>query len=244
MSRPFSPQRVVILTGAGISAESGIATFRDSRGLWEKHRIEDVATPEAFENDPELVHRFYSLRRAQMQSVQSNPAHDALARFERTFPGTVTLITQNVDDLHERAGSENVLHMHGQLLQMRCSSTGQAQKWTCESSPRSVCNCCGLPGRLRPNVVWFGEVPFFLDEITSALSRCNLFVSIGTSGNVYPAAGFFQIARASGAHTVELNLEPSANAEAFDEGHYGPASKVVVDFFSRLLDEQRPESEP
>jgi len=233
--------RVVVLTGAGISSESGIATFRAKDGLWENHRVEDVATPEAFDRNPELVHRFYSERRAQHEgtrpgtvAIQPNSAHVALAKFEAGFPGSFLLVTQNVDSLHERAGSERVLHMHGELLKMRCMATGEAVAWTGDSFVQSVCDCCGGPGRLRPHIVWFGEMPFHLGKIELALSACDLFVSIGTSGNVYPAAGFFQIAKAHGARTVELNLEPSQNADQFDEGRYGLASEIVLAFFDAL----------
>lgn len=235
-------RRVVVLTGAGISAESGIRTFRGSDGLWEDHRIEDVATPEAFERDPALVHRFYNERRAAHEGTRSgtspalpNAGHLALARFERTFAGDFLLVTQNIDALHERAGSKNLLHMHGELLVMRCSATGETYPFRGDSSVESVCDCCGKKGRMRPHIVWFGEMPFYMREIEAALFACDLFVSIGTSGNVYPAAGFFQLARAAGARTVELNLEPSANAAAFDEGFYGPGTEVIPRFFDDLL---------
>jgi NAD-dependent deacetylase len=237
-----APKSVVVLTGAGVSAESGIRTFRAADGLWEDHRIEDVATPEAFVRDPALVHQFYNARRAQHEGtlpdtkpVEPNLAHLALAQFEREFTGEFLLVTQNVDALHERAGSQNVLHMHGELCKVRCAATDEVYPWTLDCSIHHVCECCGLPGRLRPHIVWFGEVPFHMDTIERALLRCDLFVSIGTSGNVYPAAGFFRIARSSGAQTVELNLEPSENAHAFFEGRYGPATRVVADFFNEIL---------
>lgn len=237
-----APKSVVVLTGAGISAESGIRTFRASDGLWEEHRIEDVATPEGFLQNPALVHEFYNARRAQLEGTRAgtkpaepNLAHLALAQFERQFRGEFLLVTQNVDSLHERAGSKNVIHMHGELSKMRCTATDEVYPWTIDCSTDHVCECCGLPGRLRPHIVWFGEVPFFMDEIERALLSCDLFVSIGTSGNVYPAAGFFRIARSAGAKTVELNLEPSENARAFFEGQYGPATKVVPKFFEGLL---------
>lgn len=238
------PRRVVVLTGAGISAESGVRTFRGADGLWEAHRIEDVATPEAFERDPALVHRFYNERRSQhegwgagQEPVAPNEGHRALARFETNFDGEFLLVTQNIDALHERAGSRNVLHMHGELLKMRCSATGLVQQWLSSSSTKSVCECCGVPGRLRPHIVWFGEMPFFLQEIEAALFACDLFVAIGTSGNVYPAAGFFRLAQMTGAHTVELNLERSANADSFDEGFYGPGSEVIPRFFDTIVRE-------
>ena len=237
------PRRVVVLTGAGISAESGLRTFRAADGLWEDHRVEDVATPEAFAGDPALVHRFYNARRAQHEGTVSgttpvapNAAHLALARFEREFSGHLVVVTQNVDALHERAGSKNVLHMHGELLKMRCDATGEVYPWLGDCTPNHVCDCCGLPGRLRPDVVWFGEMPFFMREIEASLYSCDLFVSIGTSGNVYPAAGFFLVARQNGARAVELNLEPSKNSAEFDDGHYGPGTEVVPRFFDELLE--------
>ncbi len=238
-------RRVVVLTGAGISAESGIQTFRAADGLWEEHRVEDVATPEGFERDPHLVHRFYNARRRQLTGheptpgVQPNAAHQALGAFEAHVmeqgdEAEFLLVTQNVDDLHERAGSQGVRHMHGELLKMRCMKSGLVTPWELDCDPTVLCPCCNLRGTLRPHIVWFGEVPFFMDEIAQRLRCCDLFVSIGTSGNVYPAAGFFQMAQAAGAHTVELNLDPSKNAVLFDEAHYGPASEVVPRFFEEL----------
>ena len=232
----MTARSIVVLTGAGISAESGIRTFRAADGLWEEHRIEDVASPEGFHRNPVLVHRFYSERRAQLLDgiVAPNAAHKALAEFEADFAGEFLLVTQNVDDLHERAGSRNVLHMHGELLKLRCQISGEVFAWTRESSQASVCDCCGQPGRLRPHIVCFGEIPFEMERIERALLKAELFVSIGTSGNVYPAAGFFRLAQHSGAHTVELNLEASQNAQAFDEGRYGPGTVIVPAFFDEL----------
>ncbi|MGS2724519.1 Sir2 family NAD+-dependent deacetylase [Porticoccus sp. GXU_MW_L64] len=227
---------VVVLTGAGISAESGIRTFRASDGLWDEHRIEDVASPEGFARDPDLVHRFYNERRQQLLSreVQPNPAHNALAKFEAQWPGEFLLVSQNIDDLHERSGSNNLIHMHGELLKIRCSACGALDNITEDCSPGTTCPQCQSTGSLRPHVVWFGEMPLQMDAIYQALENCDLFVSIGTSGNVYPAAGFFQLARQAGAHSVELNLEPSASGSQFDEQHYGPASEVVPKFFGSL----------
>lgn len=226
---------IVVLTGAGVSAESGIRTFRAADGLWEEHRIEDVATPEAFKRDPALVQRFYNARRQQLLSgIEPNAAHLALAEFEQNFDGEFTLVTQNIDNLHERAGSRNLLHMHGELLKSRCSNTGQIFSCTADLTTASVCPCCNRPGNLRPHIVWFGEMPLYLDEIEQALSRCDLFVSIGTSGNVYPAAGFFQLAKTYGADTVELNLEPSNQGSQFDRQYYGPATTVVAEFLRTL----------
>lgn len=225
-------QSIVVLTGAGISAESGINTFRASDGLWENHRVEDVATPEAFIDNPALVHEFYNERRAHLLSgIEANAGHRALADFNQAFEGDFTLITQNIDDLHERAGSENVLHMHGELLKIRCQHSERL--WPCSkpTRPDEPCQCCHEPGNLRPHVVWFGEQPLYMYEIEQALSECDLFVSIGTSGNVYPASGFFQVAKTNGAYTVELNLEPSANGSLFDEGFYGLGSEIIPKFF-------------
>lgn len=235
MTRDNPGQNIVVLTGAGISAESGIRTFRAADGLWEEHRVEDVATPEAFERDPALVQQFYNARRAQLlDGIQPNAGHLALAEFERQHQGQFTLITQNIDNLHEQAGSQNLLHMHGELLKVRCSATGLL--YPCHEDLHSdrVCSCCARADLLRPHVVWFGEMPLYMDEIHRALSQCDVFVSIGTSGNVYPAAGFFQLAKQAGAHTVELNLEPSNHGSRFDEVHYGPASAVVPEYFAAL----------
>lgn len=232
MSRP-----IVILTGAGVSAESGIRTFRAADGLWEEHRIEDVATPEGFAADPTLVHGFYNERRRHLVggTVHPNPAHVALARLEAEWPGEVLLVTQNIDDLHERAGSRNIVHMHGELLRMRCVSCDAVHTTTHDIGIDSVCPGCGAAGTLRPQVVWFGEMPLQLERIFGALSGCHLFAAIGTSGNVYPAAGFVEEARAAGARTVEINLERSAVASAFDEVRIGPASEQVPRWVEQLL---------
>ncbi len=226
---------IVVLTGAGISAESGIETFRDSDGLWENHRLEDVATPQAFLRDPKLVHRFYNARRRQLiAEVEANLAHRALASFEEAFEGSFTLVTQNVDNLHEQAGSKNVLHMHGELLKVRCVRSERVFPWDEDLGTHTLCSCCQSPGNLRPHIVWFGEIPFHMKTIEEALLACDLFVSIGTSGHVYPAAGFVQLANRVGAHTVELNLEPSAGESQFADGHYGLATEEVSKFFGDL----------
>ncbi|AOS95849.1 NAD-dependent protein deacylase [Microbulbifer aggregans] len=231
-------QRIVVLTGAGISAESGIRTFRGADGLWENHRLEDVATPEAFERDPELVQRFYNARRQQLLSAEiaPNTAHRALAELEQKFPGEFLLVTQNIDDLHERAGSRNLIHMHGELLKARCRVTGDLFPVTGDLTTAMPCRCCNESGNLRPHVVWFGEMPLEMERIYDALSSCDLFISIGTSGNVYPAAGFVECANLAGAHTVELNLERSSVGDAFAEHHQGRASEVVVDYVRKLTD--------
>ena len=228
-------QNIVILTGAGVSAESGLNTFRGADGLWENHRLEEVATPEAFARDPGLVQRFYNQRRHQLNSVVPNAAHIAIAQLQREHSGTVFLVTQNVDDLHERAGSEFVLHMHGELKRARCQSTGKVVPIEDDLSPDTACTVCAASGCLRPNVVWFGEMPIGMDAIEVALNQADLFISIGTSGNVYPAAGFVQLARQVGAHTVELNLEPSQGANLFQEHHHGMASEVVPAYVAELL---------
>ncbi|WP_286240980.1 Sir2 family NAD+-dependent deacetylase [Neptuniibacter halophilus] len=230
-------ESIVVLTGAGISAESGIRTFRAADGLWEDHRVEDVATPEAFERDPRLVHRFYNQRRNQLLSgeVAPNAGHRALAELEQKFPGEVLLVTQNIDNLHERAGSQNLLHMHGELLNLRCRDSGVVYPVAEDSQPEDLCQCCGSSGNLRPDIVWFGEMPMYMEQIYRALEHCDLFISIGTSGHVYPAAGFVEVANAAGAVTVELNLEPSRVESAFDHHIYGPASEVVPGFIQDIL---------
>lgn len=237
MTGQRTEHRIVVLTGAGISAESGIRTFRAADGLWEDHRIEDVATPEAFARDPALVQRFYNMRRAQLQQpeIQPNAAHRALARLEAEYPGEVLLVTQNVDNLHERAGSRRLIHMHGELLSMFCTHCEQRFRIATDISNGQGCSACGSTGTLRPDIVWFGEMPYAMDEIYDALQRCTLFLSIGTSGNVYPAAGFVQEARRAGAHTVEINLEPTQTRTAFHEHRYGKAGDVLPAYVEELL---------
>ena len=228
------PQRIVILTGAGISAESGIDTFRSAGGLWEQHRVEDVATPEGFARDPRLVLKFYDMRRAALADVVPNPAHTALARLEREFAGDLLLVTQNVDDLHERGGSARVLHMHGELKSALCTSCEMRSPWHGTMIDRPPCPVCRAP-TLRPDVVWFGEMPYEMGRIYQALERCDLFVSIGTSGAVYPAAGFVQEARANGAQCLELNLERSEGSRFFHETRLGPASMLVPAWVDEML---------
>ena len=226
---------VVVLTGAGISAESGIKTFRAADGLWENHSIEEVATPEGFNSNPELVYEFYNQRRRQVISaeIQPNLAHIALAKFEHMHEGLFLLVTQNIDNLHERAGSKNIRHMHGELLKMRCTQTDQIFEMQYDFDTETNCECCQQEGNLRPHVVWFGEMPLYMDEIHSALASCDLFIAIGTSGNVYPAAGFYQTAKSGGAQTVELNLEPTESA--FDKNIRGKATEIVPRYFEGLL---------
>ena len=227
---------LVILTGAGISAESGISTFRDAGGLWETHRFEDLASPQGFARDPALVHRFYNIRRAQLHVVAPNTAHFALAAVERAWAGRgdFTLITQNVDDLHERGGSQGVIHMHGEHLSAWCTACDTRHRWTGPLLDRPPCPTCGARA-LRPDIVWFGEIPYRMDDIQRALADADLFVSIGTSGAVYPAAGFVRLARELGARTLELNLERSQGSAWFDESRLGPASAVVTGWVEDLL---------
>jgi len=227
-------ERIVILTGAGISAESGIDTFRSAGGLWEQHRVEDVATPEGFARNPNLVLNFYDMRRAALASVAPNPADAALARLEREFAGELLLVTQNVDDLHERGGSARVLHMHGELKSALCSACEMRSPWHVTMIERPPCPVCQAP-TLRPDVVWFGEMPYEMGRIYAALENCDLFVSIGTSGAVYPAAGFVAEARANGARTLELNLEPSEGSRLFHETRHGPASALVPQWVEEVL---------
>ena len=274
---------IVILTGAGISAESGLNTFRGDDGLWEGHRVEDVATPEAFMRNPELVHDFYNQRRRGLldPAIQPNPAHEALAVLEQKWRGDVLVVTQNIDDLHERGGTKNLLHMHGEVLKgfcTNCRDTGGHTNETVEKfiiSPPSLrgssadeaiqshtqtsldcraadaarndvfdkidmsvndaCQTCGYTGGLRPDIVWFGEMPYYMNEIFEQLQNCDLFISIGTSGNVYPAAGFVQAALQASAYTVEINLEPANNSSAFHQHIHGKAGTEVPNFVEMLL---------
>jgi len=226
--------RIVVLTGAGISAESGVPTFRDADGLWEGHRVEDVATPEGFEAAPAMVHQFYDARRAALAYVHPNPAHVALGRLEQMIGEDLLLVTQNIDDLHERAGSTNVVHMHGELLSALCRVCRGRHRWERDLGDFPPCPGCGAV-ELRPDVVWFGEMPYEMDRIQDALVEADMFVSVGTSGAVYPAAGFVQIARAAGARTLELNLEPSEGSFFFHEARQGRAGDLVPAWVDELL---------
>lgn len=229
---------IVVLTGAGISAESGLGTFRGAGGLWEQHRVEEVATPEAFARDPDMVYRFYNARREQLGAgeVEPNAAHRALAQLERQHAGSFVLVTQNVDDLHERAGSRRLYHMHGELMKMRCRRSGQVFDAPARFDADSICDCCGEPANLRPHVVWFGEMPLYMDEIYALLADCDLFVAIGTSGNVYPAAGFVQIARQAGATALEINAETTEGSPLFDHHWRGKATLQVPRLLEAVLD--------
>jgi NAD-dependent deacetylase len=226
--------RVVVLTGAGISAESGLATFRDADGLWEGHHPEDVATPGAYARDPALVQRFYDERRAALGGVEPNAAHVALARLEDALGDDLLLVTQNIDDLHERAGTKRVLHLHGELRSALCTSCGVRHPWTGGLGAWPPCPACGA-NALRPDVVWFGEIPYRMAEIWPRLERADIFCAIGTSGVVYPAAGFGEMAASYGAHTVELNLARSEVAPWFDDVRTGPATELVPAWVDQVL---------
>ena len=229
---------IVVLTGAGVSAESGLPTFRGAGGLWEGHRVEEVASPQAFARDPDLVLRFYDQRRAKLRdpAVVPNEAHLALAELERRWPGEFLLVTQNVDDLHDRAGSRRLIHLHGELRRALCRACAASTPWDGDLGRTDACPSCGALGRLRPDIVWFGELPYRMDEVYAALERCDVFVAIGTSGLVYPAAGFVEAARAAGAsRTIEINLEPSAVSPAFADRRAGRAAELVPALVAELL---------
>ena len=233
-----SEQSILVLTGAGISKESGLDTFRDADGIWSKVSIEDVATPEAFQRNPQRVQEFYNSRRMQLinNNVTPNAAHIALAKLEREWHGMVSIVTQNIDNLHELGGSENLIHMHGELLKVRCATCKIILSWQNNLSSETTCPNCSKMNKLRPHVVWFGEMPLEMDKIHQRLDECSLFISIGTSGNVYPAAGFVQQALSAGARTVELNLEPSEGATFFSETRYGVATDIVPAFIDEVLE--------
>jgi NAD-dependent deacetylase len=228
-------QHIVILTGAGLSAESGLATFRDAGGIWAKYDYREVATPEGFARNPALVHDFYNQRRRGLAGVKPNAAHVALARLEQEYSGEVTIVTQNIDALHEAAGTKRLIHMHGELLGALCASCVARRPWSDDLGMETLCPTCGKSGGMRPDVVWFGEMPYHMHRIAEALDAADLFLSIGTSGNVYPAAGFVAEARAHGARTVELNLEPSDGVSLFHEAIHGPATRIVPAYVEHLL---------
>jgi len=236
---PNKFRSIVVLTGAGISAESGIQTFRDQNGLWENHRIEDVATPEAFIKNPPLVQEFYNLRRRQLKNnnIMPNNAHLSLGEFEKKFSGEFHIITQNIDHLHEQAHSKNILHMHGELFKVRCVQTNDIFTWHDDITAKSKCSCCKLTGTLRPHIVWFGEMPLFMDQIEQLLLAADLFISIGTSGEVYPASMFIQICKRHNPDvtTVEINLNKTSTSNYFDQRFVGPASREVPHFLKSLL---------
>jgi len=226
--------RIVILTGAGVSAESGLGTFRDKDGLWTKYDLEEVATPQGFRKNPALVHDFYNARRANCAAAIPNAAHRALARLEASLPGQVLLVTQNVDDLHQRAGSQNVLQMHGALMRATCHACRHTWPAPAEMQPAAPCPACGQR-QTRPDVVWFGEIPYHMDAIAGAVENAGIFAAIGTSGQVWPAAGFAAAARAAGAHCVEMNMERSEISDEFHEHRLGPASQIVPEWVQEML---------
>ncbi|MEM6661765.1 MAG: NAD-dependent deacylase [Pseudomonadota bacterium] len=230
-------QHIVILTGAGISAESGLGTFRDKDGLWTKVNLEDVATPEGYARNPDMVLDFYNQRRRGMVEAKPNAAHHALGRLEAAWPGKLTLVTQNIDNLHEQGGSREVIHMHGEMLRALCSSCGYQWDWPGDMSRSDQCPTCSTPEAVRPDVVWFGEMPYHMERIYAELEVCDLFVSIGTSGNVYPAAGFVAEALRHGADTLEINLEPSEGASLFGQQLLGPATQTVPAWVDGILAE-------
>ncbi len=227
--------KIVVLTGAGLSAESGLGTFRGHDGLWDHFSLEDVATPEGFARNPVMVHDFYNLRRGWLKEAKPNGAHVALARLEQANGSDVLTVTQNIDGLHEAAGTHHLIHMHGELDRALCARCGTSMPWMQDLSLTTACPVCHKAGFMRPDVVWFGEMPRDMERIHEALRHCDLFVSIGTSGMVYPAAGFVAEAASEGAHTVELNLDPSEGASLFAEAHYGPATEIVPAFVEKLL---------
>ncbi|MEL6963494.1 MAG: Sir2 family NAD+-dependent deacetylase [Pseudomonadota bacterium] len=229
---------IVVLTGAGISVESGLPSFRGADGLWQGFRLEEVATPEAFARQPDVVQRFYDERRRQLlaDDIAPNKAHKALAELERHWAGNFLLVTQNIDDLHERAGSTSIIHMHGEILKARCLSCDAVVPWTDDLETAHACPSCEVVDRLRPHIVWFGEMPLDLDRIYKALEGVDLFLAIGTSGQVYPAAGFVQAVNEIGhACTIELNLEPSTIYQQFDMRRIGPATDTVPALVDELL---------
>lgn len=234
-------RHIVILTGAGVSAESGLGTFRDQDGLWTKYDLEDVATPEGFSRNPALVHGFYNARRANCLAASPNAAHAALARLQDEFSGRVTLVTQNVDDLHERAGGRDVIHMHGTLTGALCAACDHRWPAPVTMDYLAACPSCGGPDT-RPDIVWFGEMPYRMEEIYAALHAADLFVAIGTSGTVYPAAGFVAEAREMGVETLEINLEASSSARLFDRAILGPATEVVPNWVAEILTQGPPET--
>jgi len=232
-------KNIVVLTGAGISAESGIDTFRAEGGLWEQYPVQQVATPEGYAKDPALVHHFYNMRRAALKTVKSNPAHEALAKLEgglKAAGGKLTIITQNVDDLHERGGAKNIIHIHGILTSMLCSACDWRWGHRDDASTEMQCPACQTKGGPRPDIVWFGEMPYHMETIEHAVASCDLFVSIGTSGAVYPAAGLIQIARMNGAQSLELNLERSQGSHHFHEARLGAAGTIVPEWVDEILD--------
>lgn len=227
--------QIVVLTGAGVSAESGLGTFRDKGGLWTQYDLAEVATPEGYAADPDKVLDFYNARRRNCTEAAHNAAHEALARLQREYEGGLTIVTQNIDDLHERGGASDVIHMHGQILSALCAACGDRWTWTSDMTRSDVCRTCAMAGPVRPDIVWFGEIPYHMDQICTALSSCDLFVAVGTSGQVYPAAGFVHEARVAGAETLEINLEASDTTGLFHRQILGPATQTVPAWVAEVL---------
>lgn len=231
-------QNIVILTGAGISAESGLVTFRASNGLWNNHRVEDVATVEAFERNPAYVHEFYNELKKELVKAQPNPAHFAITKLQREYDAEISIVTQNVDTLHEKAGSKNICHIHGQINQALCLNCGHILETFGDVDTETVCPHCKIVGMMKPNIVFFGENLLCMDKVDRLLSGCDLFLSVGTSGVVFPAASFVQIAKYNGAQTYEFNLEPTSNNFYFDRHIFGPAGTTLPAFVDELLQKQ------
>ncbi|MBP5353416.1 MAG: NAD-dependent deacylase [Alphaproteobacteria bacterium] len=228
-------KNIVILTGAGISAESGLATFRSSNGLWNNHRVEDVATIEAYWRNPDYVHQFYNEMRPELYNAKPNPAHLCITELQKKYPAHIAVVTQNVDTLHEKAGNQNVFHIHGQINQIVCMNCGHVFETWGDVSSEDKCEHCGTTGMLKPNIVFFGESLLYMDQVDRLLNSCDLFVSVGTSGVVYPAAGFVQFAKMFGADTYEFNMEETSNNSLFDKHIYGPAGTTLPQFVQQLL---------
>lgn len=233
MSRIY--KHIVFLTGAGISAESGLSTFRSENGLWNNHRVEDVATIEAYLRNPDYVHQFYNDMRPELFKAQPNMAHLAITTLQQQYTGEINIITQNVDTLHEKAGNRNIYHIHGQINQIVCMNCGHISETWSDISSEDVCERCGISGMLKPNIVFFGENLLYMDKVYNLLHKCDLFISVGTSGVVYPAAGFVQTAKIFGADTIELNMEQTSNNHLFDRHIYGPAGTTLPQFVDELL---------
>lgn len=230
-------QNIVVLTGAGISAESGLATFRSSNGLWNNHKVEDVASVEGFARNPALVHDFYNNLKTEVQTAKPNPAHLSLTKLQQAFPGQVSIITQNVDTLHEKAGNQNVYHIHGQINQAVCLNCGQVLESWGDVDTETICPHCQIMGMMKPNIVFFGESLLCMDKVEELLRKCHLYISVGTSGVVYPAAGFVQTVKYYGAQTIEFTMEPTANNYLFDRHIFGPAGQTLPPYIDEIINQ-------
>ena len=235
-------KNILILTGAGISAESGLSTFRSSNGLWNNHRVEDVASIEGFERNPALVHDFYNELKIEVAKAKPNAAHLAITKLQQEYPGQVSIATQNVDTLHEKAGNQNVYHIHEQINQAVCLNCGQVMETWGDVDTETTCPHCHIMGMMKPNIVFFGENLLCMDKVEELLRRCDLFISIGTSGVVYPAAGFVQTAKYYGADTIEFTLETTANNFLFDRHIYGKAGETFPPFVDELIKKAKKEA--